>query len=171
MFPRWTIQNLLLPTSYLLLLFFCRKAAKENPSQSHSLRRADYQLAVPLKLRVSAPLCGFVFQTPCTYAASRKTITPSRVQEQESLPRPWSGAGFTASARKGWAFGNRSPPVFSFPGSLDAAFPRRLRHRLCYEITASLTPVCPFVKPDPRKTAEEQRERLASPFSFLKILP
>lgn len=139
-------------TSYFLpptfYLSFAAKRQKKRPSQSHSLRRAEFQLAVPLKLRPKTPLVGFVFQTPCAYAASRKTITPSRVQERESLPRPWFGAGFTASARKGWAFGNRSPPVSSNPGSLDAAFPRRLRHRLCYEITASLTPVRPFVKRD-----------------------
>ena len=89
MFPRWTIQNLLPPASYLLpsstfLLPHLRQ--KKRPSQSHSLRRAEYQLAVPLKLRPRTPLFGFVFQTPCAYAASRKTITPSRVQEQERFP-------------------------------------------------------------------------------------
>ena len=131
-----------------LRFFSGRFFQRKNPSQSHSLRRAEYQLAVPLKLRVSAPLCGFVFQTPCTYAASRDTITPGRTQEKESLPRPWFGSGFTAPARKGWAFGNCTPPVFSCPGSLDAAFPHRLRQRLCYEITASLSPLRPFVKRD-----------------------
>ena len=150
------------PTSYFIpptffYFSFAAKRQKKRPSQSHSLRRAEYQLAVPLKLRPRTPLCGFVFQTPGNLRGLTEDDYSRPRSGAGTLSRPWFGVGFTASARKGWAFGNRSPPVFSCPGSLDAAFPRRLRHRLCYEITASVSPVRPFVKRDLRKTAEEHQ--------------
>jgi hypothetical protein len=55
-------------------------------------------------------------------------------------------------------------PVFSFPGSLEAANPRRLRHRLWYEIDVSLSPKGSFVKQSISKTTEEH----FLPFLFLK---
>ena len=51
-------------------------SAKKSPPQSVlALRRAEFQLAVPLKLRIAAPLMRLVFQARCSDAASRKTIS------------------------------------------------------------------------------------------------
>ena len=109
-------------------------SAKKSPPQSvFALRRADYQLAVPLKLRIAAPLMRLVFQACCSDAASRKTISSGFAAALSPLFFARrkialdAGPGFTASARKGWACWEASAAGFQLPrlsgcGAFPAVF-------------------------------------------------
>ena len=118
------ILKLLTPHSSLLTS--CKKPAP----QSFSLRRAENQLAVPLKLRIAAPLMKLVFQASRSHAASRKTIS-SGDSSAFLIERRLNSPRFHRFGSEGMGAMGRFRRRFSAaPALWMRRVPRRLRHRL-----------------------------------------
>ena len=76
-------------------------AHKKNPSQSCSLRRAEFQLAVPLKLRPKTPLVGFVFQTPGYLRGLTEDDYSQPLSSREGIASPPLGSAPVSPLRLG----------------------------------------------------------------------